>query len=526
MQPVDLIIHNAKIYTVDEDFSTTESLVVKNGKFVATGESDHMLKKYSALKTIDLQGNYVYPGFIDPHCHFYDYGTGLTNADLTKTSSFEEVIDIIKSYHKESESRWITGYGWDQNKWEEKRFPHRYELDKVFPKTPVVLTRICTHGTIANTEALLRAGIDPEKPGSLSDQFIRKDGKLTGMIIGRANTIVKKHIPGPSEKEKEEGLLKAQEHCFAYGLTSVNDAGLDRQVIRLLDSCQKKGRLKMRVYAMLKPTTENFETFLYKGIYKTSHLHIRSIKLFADGALGPRSALLIQPYSDDPGNSGVYAEKPENLRKLSQKAFENGYQVNTHCIGDLAVRLVLNIYGDILKEANERRWRAEHAQIVHPADTGLFGKYSIIPSVQASQATSDMSWAHKRIGRERLKNSYRYRDLMEQNGWIANGSDFPVESLNPLKGFYAAVARKNDDGHPGGGFQPENALTRRQALQAMTIWAAKASFEENEKGSIEPGKIADFTVTGEDIMKKEIEKVPRIKVLKTFSGGVSVYSIH
>lgn len=519
---MDLIIHNAKIYTVDEKFSTVESFALKDGRIADTGRSEYILEKYSADKIIDLKGKYIYPGFIDPHSHFYDYGKILLNADLTGTCSFEEIVEILLDHKKKRHSDWITGHGWDQNRWKIQKYPTRDQLDKAFPDTPVVLTRICTHAVLANTEALCRAGIDPDKSEKDGGLFSGEKGNITGVVTGNTKTILMSRIPEPNKEDMLRGLKMAQEKCFEAGLTTVCDAGGEKRTIELLDSYQKKGDLKIRIYSMLKPEKENFETFMYKGVYRTDRLNVCSVKLFADGALGSRGALLIEPYCDDPGSSGLLTETPENMRSISEKAFSYGYQVNTHCIGDLAARVVLDIYGSILRGPNDRRWRIEHAQIIHPADVGRFGEYSVIPSVQAIHAVSDMKWAFKRIGRERMKHSYIYKDLLNQNGWLANGSDFPVEPVNPLLGFYAAVARKNENGHPSGGFQTENALSREEALRAMTIWAAKANFEDVVKGSIESGKYADFVITNDDIMESAIDNIKNINIINTFLGGEKV----
>jgi hypothetical protein len=279
----------------------------------------------------------------------------------------------------------------------------------------------------------------------------------------------------------------------------------------------------MRIYVMLNPGKENFETYMYPGPFQTDHLKVSSIKLFSDGALGSRGALLIEPYSDDPGNDGLMVNPPEYLKEMCMKAYEYGFQVNTHAIGDSANRLILKIYGDILKGGNDRRWRIEHAQVIHPDDFSKFGHYNIIPSVQTTHATSDMYWADERLGEERIKGAYAYKTLLEQNGWIPNGSDFPVEHINPLYGFYAAITRKDHEGYPEGGFYPEQRLTRTEALRAMTIWAAKAAFEEEIKGSIEPGKFADFIVTTSDLMTIPEEEIPKIKIRMTYLGGEQVY---
>ena len=524
-EKMDLIIYNANIYTVDNDFTVAESAAIKNGKFVAIGSDRDIMENYRADRIIDMEGRFVYPGLIDPHCHFYGYGYSLMNADLVGTRSFEEIIEIIRNHDEDFPSEWILGRGWDQNLWPVKEFPHKSQLDEVFPDKPVLLTRIDGHAAIANSEALRRANIDT---GSTVEggEFLKRSGELTGVLIDNAITVVRQYIPLPEYQDKVAALMNAQRNCFEVGLTSVGDAGLDKDVIMLMDSLQKSGDLKMRVYAMINPTEENFKEFMYKNRYKTGHMNVRSVKLFADGALGSRGARMIEEYSDDPGNYGLLLESPEYLKEISTKAYENGFQVNTHCIGDSAVRLMLDIYGDILGGTNDHRWRIEHTQIVHPDDFGLFPKFSIIPSVQTTHATSDMKWAVHRIGKERMKGAYAFGDLLEYTGWLPNGSDFPVEHINPLYGFYAGVARKDLDGYPEGGFQMENALTREQALRGMTIWAAKAAFEEDEKGSIEPGKFADFIVTDEDLMQMDIERVPHLKIRSTFSSGKEVYTRH
>ena len=321
----------------------------------------------------------------------------------------------------------------------------------------------------------------------------------------------------------DKALLDAQRNCFAVGLTSLHVAGLDADVISMMDDLDRQDSLKIRIYAMLLAKEKNLEAYMYKGIYKTDRLHVASIKMFADGALGSRGARLLKPYSDDPGNSGFWVTDPSVIRHFARLADSCGYQVNVHCIGDAANDTVLQIFGDILGGKNDKRWRIEHAQVLAPRDFELFGKYSIVPSVQPTHATSDMYWVRERLG-DRVKDAYAYKRLLEQLGWLADGSDFPVESINPVYGFYAAFTRQDRQGYPEGGFQPGDALTRREALKAMTIWAAKAAFEENEKGSIESGKFADFVVLDRDIMTAPPPDVVNSKVLYTFIGGEMVYS--
>jgi predicted amidohydrolase YtcJ len=518
----DFIVTNAKIYTIDNDFSLNESFAVKDGKFVAIGTSEEILSKYNVDTIIDLKGKTVYPGFYDAHCHFYGYGLNLQKANLVGTKSFDEVIERVKQHAESHPSEWILGRGWDQNDWEVKEFPTNEQLDEAFPDKPVVLKRIDGHALIANSEALKRAGITVESKIE-GGKFLEKDGKLTGVLVDNAEELMMAAIPKPDSQLKTMALLEAQKACFAVGLTTVDDAGLPKDVVQLIDELQKADTLKMRIYAMLSPSKANLEHFVKKGAYKTDYLNVRSIKLYADGALGSRGACLLHPYSDDPGNLGFLVTSPEQLKEVCKVAFENNYQINTHAIGDSANRLMLKMYGEFLKGENDRRWRIEHAQVVNKNDFSIYKKYSIVPSVQPTHATSDMYWADERLGEERVKYAYAYKKLLEQNGWLAAGSDFPVEDINPLYGFYAAVARMDLEYFPEGGFQMEDAITREQALKAMTIWAAKSNFEENEKGSIEVGKFADFVVLEKDIMEVDVKEIPKVKVEETFVGGDRVY---
>jgi len=523
MEKADLIIKNAKIYTVDTSFSMAEAMAVKNGKILAVGNEHDILDRFEALKVMDINGQSVFPGFIDAHCHFYSYGLGLLQrADLTGTTSFDEILGIVKKHHETYSSFWIEGRGWDQNDWENKEFPTREKLDLLFPDNPVLLTRIDGHAAIVNSKALELAGIN-KNTHIEGGKIIIENGVLTGVLVDNAIDLVSKIIPEPNDEQIARALLAAQKNCFRVGLTGVHDAGLDNRVIHIIDSLQKNGSLRMKIYTMLSPTKENFTSWVEKGPYKTGKLNVRSIKLYADGALGSRGARMIAEYTDDPGNSGLILTTPESLRHFCQKAFENNYQVCTHAIGDSANRMMLEIYSEFLKDKNDRRWRIEHCQIVAPEDFILFRDFSIVPSVQPTHATSDMYWATERVGAERIKGAYAYRKLLLQNGWLALGTDFPIENISPLYTFYAAVERKDLKGWPEGGFQPENALTREEALKGMTIWAAMAGFEENEKGSLEPGKAADFIILEKDIMKIPGSEIPQVKVLNAFIDGEEVF---
>jgi predicted amidohydrolase YtcJ len=520
---VDFIVKNSVVYSVDSNSTIAESFAVRDGKFLAIGTNKEIEKSYQSDHVYDLAGKPVYPGLYDAHCHFAGYAGNLRKADLNGTTSFAEICERLIENQKVNPSEWVQGRGWDQNDWPVKKFPDRADLDKIFPDQPVYLTRVDGHAAVVNTAALKLAGID-ERTVIKGGEIIKEGNRVTGVLVDNAMDLVSRLIPEMSAAEESAALLQAQKNCFAVGLTSVADAGLSTGTVKLMDQMHKDDQLKMRIFAMLSPTEENFREFMAKGIYKTDRLNVRSIKLYADGALGSRGALMLEPYTDAPEKTGLQVNETEYLRDICQRSYDAGYQVETHCIGDSANRLMLTIYKDILKSKNDRRWRIEHAQIIHPDDFKLFGEYSIVPSVQTTHGTSDMYWAVDRVGPERIKGAYAYKDLLNQLGWIPNGSDFPVEDINPLYGFFAAFARMDKSGYPEGGWMKENALTREESLRAMTIWAAKSCFEENERGSIEPGKMADFVVLQEDIMKIEPLKVPKTVVLETWIGGERVYA--
>lgn len=521
-QKADLIVTNATVYTVDSAFTVAQSFAVSNGKIIAVGKSDEILSAYHADSILDLKGKFVYPGFIDAHCHFLGYGLSLQKAWLSGAKTWNEVVSRLVEHQNKYPTEWVEGRGWNQNEWDRKEFPTNELLDKAFPNKPVFIVRVDGHAAIANTRALELAGITGNTKVA-GGAILLKNSKPTGVLIDNAMELVRRCIPVPGMEQKTNALLNAQQNCFAVGLTGVHDAGLDADEVKLIDSLQQAGRLTMRINAMLNPTPENLRKYIEKGVYQTDYLTVRSIKVYADGALGSRGALLLKPYSDDPKNIGIQVEPTEKLDYVCALAYKHGYQVCTHCIGDAAVRLMLDLYSKYLPKGNDLRWRIEHSQVVAPSDLPKYAEYNIIPSVQTTHATSDMLWAGNRLG-ERIKYAYAYKSLLNQNGWLPNGSDFPIEDINPLYGFYAAVARKNTNGEPEFGFQMENALTREQALRAMTIWAAKACFEENIKGSIEPGKFADFVVLDNDLINSDISNIPQAHVLLTAINGKTVYS--
>lgn len=523
-EKADLLVYNATIYTVDSSFSTAEAMVIADGKIVATGKTADLEKNYEVKEKTDAGGKFIYPGFIDAHAHFVGYGNSLQRVNLVDTKSWEEVIERTTKFAKENPDGWLLGRGWDQNDWIAKDFPANDQLNQLFPDRPVLLTRIDGHAAVANQKALEMAGI---KPGDTltGGEIEEMEGTLTGILIDNAVDLVSSKIPGTTDEQFRKALQAAEKNCFAVGLTTIDDCGLDVGSVDKIKALQDKGDLKMRLYVMLSDDKMNYEYLEKNGIIKTDRLNVRSIKVYADGALGSRGACLLHPYTDKPGWSGFLLSTQQHFDSVANYISEKGWQMCTHAIGDSGNRTILTIYAKYLKGKNDLRWRIEHAQVVNENDFNLFGTNSIIPSVQPTHATSDMYWAGDRLGAERVKGAYAYKQLLQQNGWLPLGTDFPVEDISSFKTFYAAAVRKDSKGWPDAGYQMENVLSREETLRGMTIWAAKSNFEEKEKGSLEKGKFADFIILDTDIMKAAPEKLLGIKVLKTFLGGEKVYEL-
>ena len=508
---VDLIVHHAKVYTVDEQFSMAEAFAVKDGKFVAVGDENSIMSHYTAAEVVDAQGKPIYPGFMDGHCHFSGYAENLVRwADLKGCRSYDEVIERLKVHDSLHPAEWLLGRGWDQNLWEPAEFPDNQRLAEEFPERKVLLTRVDGHAVLVSKEVLALAGIDKnfKQDGGLA---MVKDGRCTGILLDNTADMAKALIPPMTREEKIHALLVAQEKCWEVGLRSVTDAGIDIETITLIDSLQEAGLLKIHVNAMINPDDETMDYFMNKGVIDKEKLTVRSVKIYADGALGSRGAKLLEPYTDAPETSGLILESDEFYRHVCQKAYDAGYQVCCHAIGDGGVHHIIDIYSEFLKGQNDLRWRIEHSQVVAEDDFQRYHDYSIIPSIQTTHCTSDMDWAGERLGPKRIKNAYAYQRLLMQNGWVINGTDFPIEDISPLYTFYAATERKhlNYDSPENGiildpsseGFQMENALTPEQALRSITIWVAKGCFLEDRKGSIEVGKDADYVILDRDLLK-------------------------
>lgn len=521
---VDLILTDATIYTVDNEFTTTESMVINNGKIIATGTTKALMEQYKAKQTIDASGKFIYPGLIDAHCHFFGLGQQAQRVDLVGTSSYDEVIQRVIDFQKENNRDFIIGRGWDQNDWENKEFPTNEAFNKLFPDIPVALTRIDGHAMIANQAALDAAGINANTP-SEGGAIIIKDGKLTGLLVDNPMELVEAVYPKPSRQDMIDALLLAQLENVKYGLTTVDDAGLHRDVIEVIDSLQQAGDLKMKMYVMISNTPENLDYYLNKGIVKTDRLNVRSVKFYADGALGSRGAALKEPYHDQHDHYGALLSPVEKIKETAARIAASDYQMNTHAIGDSANYVVLKTYEELLRNKTNQRWRIEHAQVVSPDDFKYFNAGNILPSIQPTHATSDMYWAEDRVGPQRIKGAYAYKTLLIESGIVALGTDYPVEQVNPFLTFYAAVARQDTSGYPKNGFLPEQSLTREETLRGMTIWAAYSNFEEDEKGSLEVGKSADFIITSKDLMAIPVNEIPEFKVDATYINGELVYSV-
>ncbi len=523
-EDADLIVHNATIHSMDEGMNTAQAMAVKDGKIIALGAEREILNRYRAQSKYDARKMHVYPGFIDAHAHFIGYARNLAELDLKGVGSEEEMLERLAAFAASSEREWIVGRGWDQNLWERGQYPHRSRIDSILPDRPVLLTRIDGHAAVINTAAMKKAALNPDRPIAGGKMLRDADGAFSGMLIDRAVDRISRFIPPLDPGELVPMLKQAQAECFALGLTSVSDLGIGLGEALLLDSLQQQGELDIRIYASLRPEESSLD-FMHRGPLITERLSLRSVKMYADGALGSRGALLKQPYSDDPENYGLLLTALEEIHAWAEACMDFGFQLNTHCIGDSAAALVLALYADQLREMNDLRWRIEHAQVLSPGDRHYFGDYGIIPSVQPVHAVSDAPWAEERLGPDRIAHAYAYASLKQELGILALGTDFPVEAISPLDNLHAAVFRLPANREDAAVFHSDEALSMDDALRGMTIWAALAQHEEEVKGSLEAGKFADFAIYNRNISETGPAEWHKLKCTATFVDGMQVYPL-
>jgi predicted amidohydrolase YtcJ len=529
--PADLILVNTKIYTVDDSHPFAEAMAVRGGRVAFVGSThEALLLRGPSTQVLDLAGRTVIPGMVDAHAHLFELGTFLRDIDLTDTRSFEAIVVRVGERVKSVPSgRWVIGRGWDQNKWGDTRFPTHDALSRVTPNNPVVLGRIDGHAILANAAAMKAAGVTSATRDPAGGRIERTAaGEPTGVFVDNAMSLVEKVVPPLSHDEMRSASLAAIAESNRWGLVGLTDPGEPREVLDVFEELAKENKFNLRVYAMISDDSAAIEHYFQVGPQSAlydNHLWIRAIKLYADGALGSRGAALLDPYADDPKNNGLLKSTPEHLRDVSIRALQHGFQVATHAIGDRGNRVALDAYQAALEKVPtvDHRFRIEHVQVLDHADIPRFAQLGVIPSMQSVHQTSDMYWAATRLGPSRVLGAYAWRSLLETGVIVPNGSDFPVERVNPLYSFHAAVSRQDEHDWPPGGWYPEQRMTRDEALKSMTIWPAFAAFQEQLMGSLTPGKLADFDVLDRDIMVVPASEILGTQVLATYIGGRAVY---
>ncbi len=533
----DLVLTNGRIYTVDNARPQASALAVRGGRVLFVG-SDGEARALSGPSTrfIDLQGATVVPGIVDAHAHLLGLGNTLERVNVAGSSSYVDVIGRVKAWAKDVKpGEWIQGRGWDQNRWSNKEFPTHDALSRAFPNNPVVLVRIDGHALLANAKAIALAGVTAATTDPSGGRIIRlSSGAPSGVFVDNAMGLIESAIPAPTRADRKRAILAAIAEANRWGLTGVHDPGEDAETIGVFEELAKAGNYTLRNYVMLSDPGEPGSAAALQNPYirrgpqsalYDGHLWIRAIKLYADGALGSRGAALLAPYSDEPSNTGLLVSKPEHIRAWAEVGLKQGFQINVHAIGDRGNRIVLDAFDSALKKIPkaDHRFRIEHAQVLSPEDIPRFAKLGVIPSMQATHQTSDMPWAGARVGPERIRGAYAWRSLLNTGVVIPNGTDFPVEEVNPLLTFHAAVTRQDPSNLPAGGWYPEQKMTREEALQSMTIWPAYAGFQESILGSLTPGKYADFVVLDRDIMRVPDAEILGTRVISTWIGGKRVY---
>lgn len=531
-QQADLILTNGRVYTADAAHPRAQAIAIRGDRIVFVGSTQEASTlRGERTRVIDLHGKTVLPGLHDAHGHLAGLGAALRNVDLVGTRSYEEVVERVKQRAAQSaQPSWILGRGWDQNDWPETRFPHHEALSRAIPDHPVVLSRIDGHAILVNAKAMELARITKSTPDPEGGRILRDaSGNPTGVFVDNAEELIIRAVPAPAAAETREGVRLAMRALNRVGLTSIGDAGAGCGTIGLYEQMARANELTVRNNVMISAIGTCMDSLLKVGprdnVDGRHMLAVRSIKAYSDGALGSRGALLLEPYADDPAHSGLTVTPGAVLQQVAAAALKAGFQLNVHAIGDGANRAVLDIYERALKETPraDHRFRIEHAQVIHSNDIPRFAQLGVIPSMQAVHQTSDMYWAQARLGPTRVLGAYAWRSLLNTGVIIAGGSDFPVESPDPLLSFHAAVSRQDANNWPVGGWQPQERMTREEALYHLTLWPAFAAFKEQQTGSLTNGKLADIVVMSQDIMTIPVEDILKTKVELTIVGGKVVY---
>ena len=530
-QQSETIVTADRIYTSDDFRPVVEALLIRGDRVNFAGSLREVRARASrSARTISFPGRTIIPGMVDAHAHLVGLGQALLRVSLQGSSTYDEVVARIAARASTTKKgEWVTGRGWDQNLWPGKDFPSHTALSRAVPDNPVFVDRVDGHAALANALAMRIAGVtaatrDPEGGRILRDA----QGNPTGVFIDNAKGLIQRAIPSASGAQLSTAVVGAIAEANKWGLTGIHDAGESRRVIEIYEQLARAGKYNLRNYVMVSADSGDVEYYTKLGprsdLYN-GRLWVRAIKMYADGALGSRGAAMLEPYSDDPGNVGLLLTPQKELQRIADLALRKGFQVATHAIGDRGNRVALDVYDSALRKnpTADHRFRVEHAQVISLADIPRFAKLGVIPSMQASHQTSDMGWAEDRVGHERIRGAYAWRSLLDQGSIIPNGSDFPVEAVNPLLSFHAAVTRQNPVNEPPGGWYPEQRMTREEALKAMTLWAAYAGFQEKILGSLSPGKYADFVVLDRDIMRVPSDQILQATVQSTWLGGKAVY---
>jgi predicted amidohydrolase YtcJ len=528
--PADLVVTGATVHTVDDSLGAVEAFAIRGGRFVFAGETAGAMRlRGDSTRTIDLSGKTVLPGLIDAHLHLTDVGLALHEVDLTGARSYEEVIRRTVAFAKTSRDRWILGEGWDQNRWPQRVFPTHEALSAAIPDRPVELDRVDGHAILVNAKAMQMAGItkatrDPDGGRIVHDAA----GEPTGVFVDNAMDLVYGVIPSPTHEQLRRAALAGAAECHRWGVTGIGEARTSADDLAVYRELAASGELALRNYTRLEDDSELLAAQLGAGPVSAAcdgRLWIRGIKLFADGALGSRGAALLAPYSDDPGNRGLLRITQAHIEAVAERALRAGFQLSIHAIGDRANREVLDAYEAALRRVPvpDHRFRVEHVQVITAQDLPRLRQLKLIASMQTTHQISDMGWAQDRLGPERIKGAYAWRSILDTGTIVANGTDAPVEPINTLRTFHAAIARQNEQNQPPGGWYPNQRMTREEALRSMTIWAAYANFQERLIGSISPGKYADFVVMDRDWMTAAPDEIMGTTILATYFNGKRVY---